>query len=88
MQIESCRDCLNLDDRRDIDKVALCAVHYGPSVSCQEFKPKNGYSDADGSYERFCINCANFDDVKGVPVCTRDHRPGIACGSFKNKNKN
>ena len=23
MQMESCRDCLNLDDRRDIDKVAL-----------------------------------------------------------------
>jgi hypothetical protein len=75
-----------LDDRRDIDKVALCDVHFGPSVSCQEFKPKNGYADA--SDERFCINCTNFDDVKGIPVCAKDNRPGVACGSFRNKIKN
>ena len=88
MQIESCRDCLNLEDRRSIDKVALCAMHHGPSVCCQEFKPKPEISDPDAPYERFCVNCVNFENVEDIPVCARDHRPGIACGAFKKRNKN
>jgi hypothetical protein len=84
MQIESCRDCLNLDDRRDIDRVALCAMHHGPSVCCAEFQPKHEISATDGTtYERFCVNCTNFDEVEGIPLCARDHRPGLACGAFK-----
>ena len=84
MKLESCRDCLNLDDRRNIDNVALCAMHHGPSVSCQEFKPKQEMPESEG----FCVNCANFENVNGVPVCAKDHRPGVACGAFRNKDAN
>jgi hypothetical protein len=83
--IKSCRDCANLEDRRDTDKVALCAMHHGPSVCCQEFKPKNAEVDPDRSDHRFCMNCANFEEIEGIPVCARDHRPGIACAAFKAK---
>jgi hypothetical protein len=85
MSIESCRDCANLEDRRDIEGVALCAMHHGPSVCCQEFKPKNASVNPDNVHERFCLNCANYDEIEGVPVCARDHRPGRACGAFKRK---
>jgi hypothetical protein len=85
--LESCRDCANLEDRRDIDNVALCAMHYGPSVCCSEFKPRNENVDPERLDERFCLNCANFEDVDGTPVCARDHRPGRACGAFKRKEK-
>ena len=83
--IESCRDCANLEDRRDIDKVALCALHHGPSVCCQEFQPKSEDVDSKQLYERFCLNCANFEDSEGIPLCARHHRPGIACNGFNNK---
>ena len=76
---------MNLDDRRDIDKVALCAMHHGPSVCCQEFKPKNRTVDPTQPQERFCVNCANFEEVDGVPLCARDHRPGVACSGFNSK---
>ena len=85
MKIESCRDCVNLEDRRDIEGVAICAMHHGPSVCCQEFKPKNYRVNINSTYERFCLNCANYDEVGGVPMCARDHRPGRACGAFRNK---
>ncbi len=85
MKLESCRDCVNLEDRRDIEGIAICAMHHGPSVCCQEFRPRNDRVNVNNSYERFCLNCANCDDVFGVPVCARDHRPGRACGAFKNK---
>ena len=77
--VDSCKDCLNLEDRRDIDRVALCALHHGPSVCCQEFKPKKE------DVERFCVNCANFEELAGICVCARDHRPGVACGGFRSK---
>ena len=86
-QVESCRDCVNLEDRRDIDNVAICAMHHGPSVCCQEFKPKNAKVNPNNTYERFCLNCANFEEINGITVCARDHRPGIACGAFKAKMK-
>jgi hypothetical protein len=85
MHVQSCRDCANLDDRRDIEGVALCAMHHGPSVCCQEFTPKNASVNPDNVHERFCLNCANYDEVEDVPVCARDHRPGRACGAFKRK---
>jgi hypothetical protein len=85
LRTESCKDCLNLEDRRDIDHVALCALHHGPSVSCPEFKPRNGNVDADRSSDRFCVNCANFEEIEGVCICARDHRPGIACGGFNRR---
>ena len=82
---ESCRDCANLEDRRDIDKVALCALHHGPSVCCQEFKPKKAELELPQSHEMFCVNCVNFEEIDGVPICARDHRPGRACGGFNDK---
>jgi hypothetical protein len=82
---ESCKDCSNLEDRRDVDRVALCALHHGPSVSCQEFKPRNGSVDINVSHDRFCVNCANYEEIDGVPFCARDHRPGIACGGFNRR---
>jgi hypothetical protein len=82
---ESCKDCLNLEDRRDVDRVALCALHHGPSVSCQEFKPRNGSINAKKSKDRFCVNCANYEEIDGISICARDHRPGIACGGFNRR---
>lgn len=85
LHVESCKDCQNLEDRRDIEGVATCALHHGPQMSCQEFKPRNKDVDPNNLHERFCVNCANFEDVDGVPICARDHRPGRACGGFKRK---
>jgi hypothetical protein len=82
---ESCKDCANLEDRRGIEGVALCAMHHGPSVCCQEFTPKNSRVDPDKWGHRFCLNCANFEEIQGIAVCARDHRPGVACGAFKKK---
>jgi hypothetical protein len=83
MSVESCKDCENIEDRREIDKVALCALHFRPSVCCQEFKLRKGAK----SDERFCVNCTNFEDVEGIAVCAKDHRPGVACGGFKRKTR-
>jgi hypothetical protein len=83
--LESCRDCANLEDRRDIEGIALCAMHHGPSVCCQEFTPRNNSVNPENADERFCLNCANYEETGKVPVCARDHRPGIACGAFKKK---
>jgi hypothetical protein len=88
MEIESCRDCANFEDRRDKEGVALCAMHHGPSVCCQEFKPKNGRVNPDNVNDRFCLNCANYDEIGEVPVCARDHRPGRACGAFRSRIEN
>jgi hypothetical protein len=85
MHTKSCRDCANLEDRRDKEGVALCAMHHGPSVCCQEFKPKNAEVNPNRSDHRFCLNCANFEEIEGITVCARDHRPGTACAAFKAK---
>jgi hypothetical protein len=85
MNIQSCRDCANFEDRRDIERVAICAMHHGPSVCCPEFKPRNRKTDPNKLYGRFCLKCANFENVDGVPICAKDHRPGVACGAFRAK---
>lgn len=85
MDIQSCRDCANFEDRRDIEGVAICAMHHGPSVCCPEFKPRNRKTDANKLYDRFCLKCANFENVEGIPICAKDHRPGVACGAFRAK---
>ena len=51
MEIESCRDCANFEDRRNIEKVAICAMHHGPSVCCPEFRPRNRKTDAKKLYD-------------------------------------
>ena len=84
-QIESCRDCANFEDRRDIERVAICAMHHGPSVCCPEFKPRSKKTDTNKLYDRFCLKCANFENVEGIPICAKDHRPGIACAAFRRK---
>jgi hypothetical protein len=86
LKIESCRDCANFEDRRDLENVAICAMHHGPSVSCPEFKPKEKEIDENKLYNKFCLDCANFENVEGIPICAKDHRPGIACKGFR-KNK-
>ena len=85
MDVQSCRDCANFEDRRDMGKVAICAMHHGPSVCCPEFKSRNKKIDATKLYGRFCLKCANFENVDGIPICAKDHRPGIACGAFRAK---
>ena len=85
MSIESCRDCANFEDRRNIEGVALCAIHRGPSVCCPEFNPKGEKINARKLYDKFCLNCVNFENVDGIAVCARDHRPGIACSGFRSK---
>ncbi len=85
MGIDSCRDCANFEDRRDLEKVALCAMHHGPSVCCPEFRPRDETIDETKPYNRFCLNCANYENVDGISICARDHRPGVACAAFNRK---
>jgi hypothetical protein len=87
MEIESCRDCANFEDRRELDGIAICAGHSGPSVSCLEFEPRMQGKVARKLYDRFCLKCVNFENVDGIAVCAKDHRPGIACAAFRNKRK-
>ncbi len=82
---ESCKDCGNLEDRRDIDRVALCALHHGPSVGCPEFNPRSRNVNTENSHERFCVNCANFEEIDGIATCAKEHRPGVACAGFNSK---
>jgi hypothetical protein len=86
-KIKSCRDCANFEDRRDIDKVAICALHSGPHVCCEEFKPRDENKNQSNVYNRLCVECANFEDVYGIPVCARIHTPGIACDGFRSRLK-
>jgi hypothetical protein len=83
MEVESCRDCANFEDRRDMERVAICAMHHGPSVCCPEFKPRSRRTNEYNLYNRFCLKCANFESVEGTAVCAKDHRPGVACGAFR-----
>jgi len=86
-EIESCKDCANFEDRRDIEGVALCAMHHGPSICCQEFQPRSAKVDPDNLSERFCVNCSSYEEVYGIAICAKDHRPQIACSAFQRKNK-
>jgi len=85
MEIRSCRDCANFEDRRDIDKVTICALHNGPYICCEEFELKDKSKNANNLYNRFCAECANFEDVNGIPICAKIHTPGVACGGFQSR---
>jgi hypothetical protein len=85
MQIESCKDCLNLNDRRSIDNAAFCAIHHEPSLGCQEFKAKPNLPKPRTPQAQFCVNCLNFDCVDDVPLCTKNHRSGIGCYAFQKR---
>jgi len=82
MVVRFCRDCVNFEDRRDIDGVALCKMNIGPHVCCVEFKPRQESINADRIYNRFCVECANFEDVDGITLCAKNHTPGVACAGF------
>ena len=84
-RIRSCRDCANFEDRRDIDKVTICALHNGPYVCCEEFKPRDESKNPENLFNRFCVECANFEEVNGIPICEKLHSPGVACDGFKSK---
>lgn len=86
--MESCRNCVNLEDRRAIEGVAICAMHHGPSVSCAEFEPRRIKNETNRFYNRFCLKCINFENINGIPICSKDHRPGVACGAFTMKEHN
>ena len=79
--LKCCRDCANFEDRRDIEGVALCSLHHGPSVCCTEFEPKN----QNRLYNKFCIECANFIEIGGISLCARLHAAGVACDGFRSK---
>ncbi|MHA2069520.1 MAG: hypothetical protein ACXABY_34590 [Candidatus Thorarchaeota archaeon] len=82
MTLASCRDCGNIEDRRDIDGVFLCANNIGPYVCCDEFEPRDEDLSENRLYNRFCLECTNFVGVDGTPICAKNHRPGIACDTF------
>ncbi len=84
-KIRSCRDCANFEDRRDIDRVAICALHNGPHVCCEEFKPVDEEKNPETLYNRFCVDCANFEEANGISVCAKHHSPGVACDGFKSR---
>jgi len=82
---ESCRDCVNFEDRRCIDKVSFCAMLHGPSsVCCPEFKPSDRKID-DNFNRRFCVDCVHYEDILGISICSKAHRPGISCPAFRRK---
>jgi hypothetical protein len=85
MVVRFCRDCVNFEDRRDIDGVALCKMNVGPYVCCVEFKPRQESMNADRIYNRFCVECANFEDVDGISLCAKNHTPGVACDGFESR---
>lgn len=85
MGMRFCRDCVNFEDRRDIDSIALCGLNAGPYVCCEEFLPKNPSMNESKLYRRFCSECANFEEVDRTSVCARNHTPGVACGQFINR---
>jgi len=87
MVIRCCRDCANFEDRRDIDKVAICAFHHGPYVCCEEFEPRDNSKNANNLYNRFCVECTNFEDVNGIPLCAKIHTHGVACDGFKSRSE-
>jgi len=85
---ESCRDCVNFEDRRCIDKVAFCAMFHGPSsVCCLEFEQGSRKIDVNNFNNRFCVDCAHYEDILGISICSRAHRPGIACSAFRRKSE-
>ena len=81
--IRSCRDCINFEDRRDIDGYALCGKNRGPVVSCEDFNPKDDFVKETRLYEQFCLECTNLQLVDETPVCAENHNTGIACDEFQ-----
>jgi len=86
MTIECCRDCVNFEERRDIDGVALCARKIGPYVCCDEFELKEkDLLNCNRLYNKFCVECANFEFINEVPICAKNHMPTVSCAGFSSR---
>ena len=86
MTIRYCRDCVNFEERRDIDGVVLCARKIGPYASCDEFELREkDLPDGNKLYNRFCVECANFEFVNEIPICAKSHTPNVACVGFSSR---
>jgi len=85
MEIRSCRDCANFEERRDIDNAVLCKKNRGLYVCCEDFKPIDESINENRLYHRFCLDCTNFEDVNETPVCAENHIPGVACEEFTDR---
>ena len=84
MEVISCRDCANFEERRDIDNVVLCKKNRRPHVCCEDFKPMDE-SFNNRLYYRFCVDCTYFEDVNETPLCAKNHIPGVACEEFTDR---
>jgi hypothetical protein len=85
MEMRSCRDCSNFEERRDIDNAVLCKKNRRPYVCCEEFKPRDENINENRLYYRFCLDCANFEDVNEVPLCAKNRIRGVACEEFTDR---
>jgi hypothetical protein len=83
--LDSCKDCANFEDRRNIEGIALCANNRGPGVSCPQFKPLEKVRDAEIVDWGFCIECKNFQVIQGKPLCANRNYPGVTCEMFEPK---
>jgi len=80
--IESCRNCRNLVERRDIEGFAACIRNHRPGIACEDFRAR---PDAPEFVKRglsFCLYCENLAISGGFAACARNHRPRIACEDF------
>jgi hypothetical protein len=85
MATRFCRDCVNFEERRDVDGNTLCRKNVGPYACCEDFETRNENKNPDRLYHKFCVECVNFEDVDTVPVCTKNHIRGTACQEFKSR---
>ena len=80
--LDFCRDCANLEDRRDIDSVAMCGKNHGPYITCEDFELKDAHKNEGRLYYNYCPECVNFEDINDTPICAKNHTPGVACDDF------
>jgi hypothetical protein len=76
--IDSCKNCANFEERRDLEGVALYTNNRGPSVSCAQFEPIDQTLDVKTVDYGFCVKCSNFEEIDGKPLCANWNYPGIA----------
>jgi len=83
-----CLECINFEDRKEIDGAVLCAKGHKPGVNCPEFHDKSEGLREAASKTRFCLECINFEDRKeidGTVLCARGHSPGVNCLDFQDR---
>ncbi len=83
MKTRFCRDCLNFEDRREIDGTVLCTENMRPFICCEEFQPKYAETNLNGSRDRFCFKCISFENINDIVLCSKNHQPEVACKGFR-----